>query len=88
MLTSAPNFDRYGNTYEANLQASWELDLFGGTRRNREAAFALYRASEAGVAATHLYIAAQTAETYIRIRELQNRRYIAQQQVTTFEDLL
>lgn len=88
MLSSTPNFNRFGNTYEANLQASWELDLFGGTRRNREAALALYRASEAGVAATHLYIAAQTADTYIRIRELQNRLDIAQQQVTTFEDLL
>lgn len=88
MLSATPNFDRYGNTYEANLQASWELDFFGGTRRNREAALALYRASEAGVTATHLYVAAQTADTYIRIRELQNRLYIAQQQVTTFEDLL
>ncbi|EGH48740.1 RND efflux system, outer membrane lipoprotein, NodT, partial [Pseudomonas syringae pv. pisi str. 1704B] len=30
VLNSAPGYDRYGNAYEANLTASWELDVFGG----------------------------------------------------------
>lgn len=42
VLNSTPDFDRYGNTYEANLGASWELDVFGGLRREREAALADY----------------------------------------------
>ncbi|WP_223695467.1 TolC family protein, partial [Xanthomonas arboricola] len=50
VLNSTPNFDRYASTYEANLGASWELDLFGGLRRGRQAALADYQASEAGAA--------------------------------------
>ena len=37
---SAPDFDRNGSYNELNLGASWELDLFGGRRRAREAAVA------------------------------------------------
>lgn len=29
VLNTTPDFDRYGNSYEANLGASWELDIFG-----------------------------------------------------------
>lgn len=83
-----PNFSRYGSAYDANLSASWELDLFGGLRRNREAALAQYQSSEAGEAATRLAIAAQTADTYIAIRALQARIAIAQKQVETRQQLL
>src|SRR5690606_24726007 len=62
VLNSRPNFDRYGSSYEATLGASWELDVFGGLRRGREAAQAEYQASEAGAAATRLSVAAQTAD--------------------------
>src|SRR2546427_4541321 len=37
VLDSMPGFDRYGSAQEANLGASWELDLFGGLRRARQA---------------------------------------------------
>eukprot|EP01030_Chromulinospumella_sphaerica_P017979 gene17979-17824_t len=33
ILNSVPGFDRYGDAYEVNLGASWEIDLFGGLRR-------------------------------------------------------
>lgn len=88
VLDSTPGFDRHGNAYEANLNAAWELDVFGGLRRGREAALADYQASEAGVAATRLAVAAQTADTYITIRGLQSRLDIAQRQVKTRQDLL
>ncbi|MGM3161679.1 efflux transporter outer membrane subunit [Dickeya undicola] len=88
VLNSTPNFDRYGNAYEANLGASWELDLFGGLRRGREAALAEYQASEAGAVATRLAVAAQTADIYITIRGLQARLNVAQRQVQTEQDLL
>ncbi|MFP3802957.1 TolC family protein, partial [Paraburkholderia sp. SIMBA_027] len=52
VLNSTPGFDRYGSSYELDLDASWEVDVFGGLRRGREAALAEYQASEAGVAAT------------------------------------
>ncbi|MEX3813631.1 efflux transporter outer membrane subunit [Paraburkholderia sp. BR13439] len=88
VLNSTPGFDRYGNEYEANLSASWELDVFGGLRRGREAALAEYEASEAGAAATRLAVAAQTADIYISIRGLQARLKVARRQVQTQQDLL
>ena len=88
VLDSTPAFDRYGNAFEANLGASWELDVFGGLRRGREAALAEYRASEAGAAATRLAVAAQTADTYIGIRGLQTRLEVARGQVRTQQELL
>ncbi|MGL6161207.1 efflux transporter outer membrane subunit [Microbulbifer sp.] len=88
VLNTAPDFDRYGNVYDADLGASWELDLFGGLRREREAALAGYQASEAGAAATRLAVAAQTADIYIGIRGLQTRLDVAHQQVQTQRELL
>ncbi|MDR6711740.1 NodT family efflux transporter outer membrane factor (OMF) lipoprotein [Pseudomonas hunanensis] len=88
VLDSTPDYDRYGNSYEVNLEASWEVDVFGGLRRGREAAIAEYQASEAGVIATRLAVAAQTADVYTAIRGLQARLDIAQRQVSTQEDLL
>ncbi|WP_036105568.1 efflux transporter outer membrane subunit [Lysobacter capsici] len=87
-LNSTPGFDRHGNAYEANVGASWELDVFGGLRRGREAALAEYQASEAGAAATRLTVAAQTADIYISIRGLQTRLDVARRQVQTQQDLL
>ena len=88
VLNSTPGFDRYGNNYEANFSANWELDVFGGLRRGREAALADYQASEAGVAATRLVVAAQTADIYITVRGLQARLNVARKQVQTQNDLL
>lgn len=88
VLDATPRYDRYGNSYEANLEASWELDVFGGLRRGREAALADYQASEAGVVATRLAVAAQTADVYTSIRGLQARLAIAERQVDTQQALL
>ena len=88
VLNSAPGFDRHGNAYEVNLGANWELDLFGGLRRGREAALAEYQASEAGAAATRLAVAAQTADIYITVRGLQARLDVARKQVKTQQDLV
>lgn len=88
VLNSTPDFDRYGNSYETDLGASWELDVFGGLRRERQAALAEYQASEAGAAATRLAVAAQTADIYIAVRGLQARLDIASRQVRTQQELL
>jgi NodT family efflux transporter outer membrane factor (OMF) lipoprotein len=88
VLNSTPGFDRHGDDYEADFNASWELDIFGGLRRGREAALAEYQASEAGAAATRLAVAAQTADIYITIRGLQTRLRVARNQVRTQQDLL
>ncbi len=88
VLAATPDFDRSGSAYEANLEAGWEIDLFGGLRRGREAARAEYAASEAGVVATRLAVAAHTADVYVTIRGLQARLAIARQQAETRRQLL
>ena len=88
VLNAAPGFTRAGSAHEVNLEASWELDLFGGLRREREAARADYAASEAGWAATRLAVAAQTADLYLTIQGLQARLDLARRQVGTDAALL
>lgn len=88
LLNATPDHDRLGNAYEADLGASWEIDVFGGLRRGRQAALADYQASEAGVVATRLEVAAQTADIYIAIRGLQSRLEIAWRQVKVEQELL
>ena len=88
ILNSAPDFGRSGNYYEADLGASWELDVFGGLRRGRQAARADYQASAAGAVATQLAVAAQTADVYVTIRGLQARIAIAREQAETRRQLL
>ena len=88
VLNLTPDYNRYGNAYETDLNASWEIDVFGGLRRGRQSALADYQASEAGVAATRLAVAAQTADLYITLRGLQARKAIADRQVRTRQELL
>jgi NodT family efflux transporter outer membrane factor (OMF) lipoprotein len=66
----------------------WEIDIFGGLRRGREAARAEYQAAEAGAIATRLAVAAQTADVYVTIRGLQTRTAVARQQAETRRQLL
>lgn len=88
LLNATPGYNRNGRQYEANMSASWEMDLFGGLRRDQEAAIAEYQASEAGRNATRLAVAANTADLYILIRSLQNRIAITQHQLDTQQKLV
>lgn len=88
VLNSTPGYNRNANLYEANLNASWELDIFGGLRREQEAAVAEYQAAKAGETATRLAVAAQTSDIYITIRGLQSRLDISRKQLETQQQLL
>jgi NodT family efflux transporter outer membrane factor (OMF) lipoprotein len=88
LLAATPNFDRDGALYEANAVAGWELDVFGGSRRDREAARSEYEGARAGVAAARLAVAAQTADTYMLVRGLQARLAVVRQQVETQAQLV
>lgn len=83
LLNAVPGYDRNANLYEANFNASWELDIFGGLKREQAAALAEYQAAKAGAIATRLAVAAQAADTYITIRGLQSRLVIAKKQLET-----
>ena len=83
-----PQFERSTETYELNVAASWELDLFGGRDAARDAARAEWQASTAGAVASRLTVAAQTADTYIQIRSLQARLDVARAQTQTQQRLV
>ncbi|MGF6645617.1 efflux transporter outer membrane subunit [Paraburkholderia sp. GAS82] len=63
--------------YLAGFDASWEIDLFGGTRRAIEAASAEADASQADLADAHVQLAAEVAQAYVGLRDEQQRVSIA-----------
>lgn len=65
--------------WTATLDASWELDLWGRVRRNVEAADADIQLTSAQRDGVLLSIAAETAIDYIRLRGVQARLAVAQQ---------
>lgn len=87
LLNAVPGYDRDATFYEANVNVGWELDVFGGLTRQKEAAAAEYQATRAGEIATQLAIAAQTADLYVTIRGLQYRLDIARKQLETQRQL-
>lgn len=52
------------NTYQANLQASWELDLYGSNRALRDATVAQEHAANAGWHEARVSVAAEVATSY------------------------
>lgn len=63
--------------YQAGFDASWELDLFGGTRRGIEAANADLAASQASLDNTRVSLVAEVARNYVELRGYQQRLAIA-----------
>lgn len=82
-ITQAFGQPRANTQYAIGAEASWEVDLFGGLRRGREAARADLGSSEAQAAAVRVAIAAETADAYVALRGLQARFAIARRQETT-----
>jgi len=74
--------------YTAGFDASWEIDLFGGTRRAIEAASADAEAVDADLADTQVSLAAEVAQTYIDLRDQQTRLELAQRQAETEQKML
>ncbi|NIE75979.1 efflux transporter outer membrane subunit [Pantoea sp. Ap-967] len=59
--------------YLADFDASWEVDLFGGTRRAIEAADASAAASAAQLADAQVQLAAEVVQAYVDLRDRQQR---------------
>lgn len=58
-------------TYTAGFDASWELDLFGHTRREAQAARAKLQSQEATLDDTQVVVAAEVARNYFELRGVQ-----------------
>lgn len=57
--------------YAAGFDASWEIDVFGGTRRGVEAADADFESAAASLADTQVTLAAEVASNYVEVRAQQ-----------------
>ncbi len=74
--------------YDAGFDASWEIDIFGGTRRGIEAATADQAASEASLNNTRVSLIAEVAQNYIELRSYQQRLIIARRNLETQSETL
>ena len=63
--------------YDAGFDASWEIDLFGGTRRAVEAATADQAAMAASLDNVRVSLVAEVAQNYVELRSYQRRLQIA-----------
>ena len=59
--------------YNLGLNASWELDLFGGARRTTEQSRATIGARIADLADAQVSLSAQVAQAYVGLRDVQAR---------------
>ena len=71
------------NSYDAGFDAGWELDLFGGIRRNIEAADADLQAAVESRRDVLVTLTAEVARNYIELRAFQQRIEIARQNLAT-----
>jgi len=67
-----------GELYEVGFDASWEIDIFGGIRREIEAADADLDASEEALRDVLVTLQAEVARNYLELRGQQLRMEIAQ----------
>jgi multidrug efflux system outer membrane protein len=75
-----------GNSVNAQVGLAWELDLWGRLRRLNEAAKAQYLASQEFRSGVYLATAAQVAQAYFELRELDARLAIARSTTQAFQE--
>jgi len=85
--TGAPPRNPY-NAVQADLFASWEIDLFGKLRRQTEAAQADLLVSEEGRRATVLSLVAAIANGYVSLRALDRQLEISRATLKSRTDAL
>jgi len=83
-----PGYQRATDEYAIGAGASWEIDLFGGLRRQRQAAIAQARASRDDAAAIAVTVAADAADAYLQVRADQARLDVARRQEAIQRDLV
>lgn len=72
--------------YAAGIDASWELDLFGGVRRSVEAAGAELEAGEEDLRDVLVSLVSETALNYVEALSLQNRLSLARANLASQEE--
>src|SRR5437667_2892738 len=76
------------NSFQGNLSASWEIDVFGGIRRGVEAAAADAAAAEENRRDVLVILLGDVGRVYAQLRGLQRRLEIANKNIKTQKDTL
>ena len=76
------------NLYRTGFDSSWEIDVFGGTRRRVEAAQATVDAAVEDRRGVLVTLLGDVAKNYIDVRALQRRLTIARDNLKAQQDLL
>lgn len=66
------------DVYRVGLDASWEIDLFGGVARKKQAAWAEWLGTLAAQEQARVMVAAETALTYLQLRTNQHLLKVAE----------
>ncbi len=80
--------DRRGELFDIGFDASWEIDLFGGIRRDVEAATAQVQAASEGRRDVEVSLIAEVARNYVELRGAQKRLDVLAARVDTFRQTL
>jgi NodT family efflux transporter outer membrane factor (OMF) lipoprotein len=83
---SVPSSAFNNNVYQAGFDASWEIDVFGGTRRNVEAAQADVAAAEYSRRDVLVILLAEVSRDYVQCRLDQRRLAIAEANLKAQQD--
>ena len=67
----------HGDHWNSGFDASWEIDVFGGTRRAYEAAEAQLDATAYSLADAWVSLTSEIASTYVQLRTVQERLTVA-----------
>jgi multidrug efflux system outer membrane protein len=85
---ASPFGPREQNAFELGFDASWELDVFGGVRRDREAALADVQASQEAQRDVLVTLLAEVARTYTELRGAQRQLGILDDTLRSQKDTL
>ena len=85
---NSPFGPRDQNLFEAGFDASWELDVFGGVRRDKEAALAQVQATQETQRDVLVTLLADVARTYVELRGAQRQLAILGETLRSEKDTL
>jgi outer membrane protein, multidrug efflux system len=81
-----PNYPNPASAYQAALQASWEIDLWGRIRRQSESAYANVLATDEARRGVILSLVAQVANSYLQLRGLDAQLDVAKKTLQTYKE--
>jgi len=83
-----PGAGSAGDRFSTSFDASWELDVFGGKRREVEAAGADLESTAASLDGTRVSLAGEVARSYVEVRALQVRLGLARSNLASQAETL